>query len=659
MSPRQLVVLSALLGFCLTTTVHILAAPSADLLPTVARTLGAREADLSLQTVAALPQPGQDGTVLVVLDGRPVTLNLVARSVRAPGFRVRVQTADGTLRAVPPPPPSTWRGTVADEPGSRVVASMVAGSLHASVLLPGHDGGETQWWSVSSARNVVPGAASDLMVVGREVDLPSPGGNCAVEGKPTERVTTVPVTPALQAQRASRSPAEVFVLELACDTDVEFYTANGSSIAATVADIEAVINGMSDLFELDLQTTFQVSDVIVRTVEPDPYTTTNPYALLTQLQSEWETNQQGVVRDLVQFFAGRDLDGSAIGIGFSDPGVCTTYYGYSIVQSRYSTTMANRYALSAHEISHNCDGSHCDYMDYICRIMCPSIGGCSCSLHSFGPWEVNDILAYLTSRPCLDTIEMEFPHATLPFTETFTAVNLDPTKWTAVDRAASGYGRLEIKHGGGSGSQFYLGTLRTLPIELGGPAEISYRVLPYGIIAGQRLKVEYFDTTTRLWVLLNTVVAPGGIPSLYTTYTHTTPPAAAGNLFCLRFSAYGDTGNSGTLWYLDDVSITAATVDVPPAVAAATLLRDVRPNPFNPRTTVALDLDRERHVELRIFDLAGRAVTTLIDGVRPAGTHHVTWNGCDDHGLAVPSGGYVIQLVSEGNQESRTVSLIR
>ncbi len=616
-------------------------------------------AEPSLQTVAGLPSPGRTATIAVELDGRMVTLDLVPWSVRAPGFRVHVQEADGVLRTVVPPPAATWRGTVAGEPGSRVIAAMVAGALQASVLLPGRDGDETRWWSIASARSVVPDAAPDLMVVAREDDRPSPGGTCAVEGKPEPRATMVPATPDAVARRFSRSPSEVFVLELACDADVEYYTANGSSVAATVADIEAVINGMSDLWELDLQTAFQVGDVIVRTAEPDPYDTTNPFALLTELRSEWTAHQQGVERDLVQLFTGRDLDGTTIGIGFSDPGVCSTYYGYSIVQSRYSTTAANRYALSAHEISHNCGGSHCDYMDFICRIMCPSLGGCSCAIHSFGPWEVNDILDYMTSRPCLDTIEMEFPHTTLPFVEPFPAITLDPAKWTAVDRAYGGYGRVEISHGGGYSGQFYLGTLRTLPIELGGSAEISYRVLPYGITAGQRLKVEYFDTTTRAWVLLNTVVAPGGIPPQYTTYTHTTPPAAAGNLFCLRFSAYGNAGNTGTVWRLDDVSIAAATVDVPPAVAASPLLRDVYPNPFNPRTTVALDLDRERHVLLRVFDLAGKPVATLIDGVRPAGPLYATWTGGDDAGRALPSGGYVVQLVSEGDKETRTVSLIR
>lgn len=614
---------------------------------------------LDLQRIDGLPVPGQECALGVVLGGRPVTLNLVARSVRAPGFRVRVQVADGTLQAATHPPAATWRGTVAGEPGSRVIASLVDGALQASVLLPGRDGEETRWWSLTSACDKVPGAEPELLAVAREDELPSPGGTCAVSDEPAPRDPKAALAPAAVARLQAKSPSEVFVLELACDTDVEYYTANGSSIAATIADIEAVINGMSDLFELDLQTAFQIGEIIVRTAEPDPYTTTNPYALLTQVQGEWRTNQQGVERDLVHYFTGKDLDGTAVGIGFSDFGVCNSYYGYSIVQSRFSTTMANRFSLSAHEISHNCEGGHCDYMDFICRIMCPSMAGCSCGNRSFGPWEVNDIRAGLIASPCLGTMELEFPHAALPFTENFTGATMNPAKWTAADRAYQQYGRLELSHGGGYSGQFYLGTVRTLPIALAGAADISYRVLPYGITAGQSLKVEYFDTTTRAWVFLNTIVAPGGIPAQYTTYTHTTPPAAAGNLFCLRFNAYGGSGNSGTKWYVDDVSIAASTSDVPSAGAVPALLSDARPNPFNPRTTIVLELDRERRVQLRVFDLAGHAVATLLDGVRAAGTHEVDWDGGDDGGRAMPAGTYVVRLVSEDRQESRLVSLIR
>lgn len=605
------------------------------------------------QQLAALPEPGTAAAVDLVLGGREARLVLTPHSLRGPHFRVRVQAADGGLRTVPPPPSATWRGVVEGVPGSRVVASLVGGELHASVLLPG-GGGEADWWSVVPARELDPDRAAGLspaqVAVGLTSDLAPGDATCATPDAPP--------SPPSPAARTDRSPATVDVLEIACDADVEYYALNGSSVANTVADIEAVLNGAADLFEFDVQTTFALGDVVVRTAEPDPYATTNPYAFIVEVRTEWRANQSGIERDLVQVFTGKDLAGSAVGIAFTDPGVCSTYDGYSIVQSRYTTAMAYRVADSAHEIGHNCTLYHCNDDEYICRIMCASIGGCSCALHSFGPLSTARLRSYLSGVACLGTAELEFPHATLPFTDNFAAVNLDPAKWTAADNAYPSSGRLQIAHGGGWSPEFYLGTARTLPIALSGRADVSYKVRPLGVIAGQRLWVEYFDTATGTWVMLNNIPAPGGTPADFTTYTHTTPPEAAGDLFSLRFSAYGNQGSSSTDWLVDDVAITASAVEVPAAPAAALLL-GARPNPFNPRTAVEVALDRRRRIVLRVFDVTGRELAVLAEGDYDAGRHAFVWEGQESGGRAVPSGTYVVRLESGEIRESRLVSLVR
>jgi hypothetical protein len=50
------------------------------------------------------------------------------------------------------------------------------------------------------------------------------------------------------------------------------------------------------------------------------------------------------------------------------------------------------------------------------------------------------------------------------------------------------------------------------------------------------------------------------------------------------------------------------------------------PNPFNPSTTIRFELSAAGRVKLRIFDLLGRQVTLLVDGVQTGGPHEVTWN---------------------------------
>lgn len=611
---------------------------------------------LSVQERVAPPPAGRPAAIDLVLGGRHVTLELEPHSVRAPDFRVLVIGADGVRREVAPPPPATWRGTVAGEPGSRVQMAVVRGQLQGSVLLPGTGEAAPEWWTVMPAAALTGAPAGGLTVAFRDEDLPPPEATCGVE----QATAKPPATPApTGAARARRSPSEAAVLRLACDADLEFHAANGNSVPATVADIEAVVNGMSEMFELDLRTIIQVGDIIVRTADPDPYTTTNPTALLVEERADWGANHDDIERDAVQLFTGRDLDGTTIGIGFTDALMCADYNNYSLVQSRYTTALAYRCALSAHEFGHNCDGAHCDYMDFICRVMCPSIGGCSAALHSFGPWEVTRLGAYLDGLSCLGTAELDLTHATLPFTEAFTAAALDAAKWTAVDQAYTSGGRLVINHGGGYSPAFYLGTVRTLPIVVPGRADVSYKVRPSAITAGQRLKVEYFDTATRAWVLLNTIVAPGGTPADYTTYTHTTPLQAAGDLFCLRFSAYGSTGNSGTDWLVDDVSIAASMSPVPGEGLSYAMLRAVCPNPFNPRTTITFELPAAGPVRLAVYDVAGRLVRTLVDESLPPGSHEAAWDGRDGAGHDVGSGSYLTRLEFGGRVEIARMGLVR
>ncbi len=83
------------------------------------------------------------------------------------------------------------------------------------------------------------------------------------------------------------------------------------------------------------------------------------------------------------------------------------------------------------------------------------------------------------------------------------------------------------------------------------------------------------------------------------------------------------------------------------------------PNPFNPGTRLALHLDRRRSLHVAVFDVRGRLVRTLVDGVRPAGDSHVSWDGRDGSGRLVPSGVYYVGLSSELERRTRRLVLTR
>ena len=83
------------------------------------------------------------------------------------------------------------------------------------------------------------------------------------------------------------------------------------------------------------------------------------------------------------------------------------------------------------------------------------------------------------------------------------------------------------------------------------------------------------------------------------------------------------------------------------------------PNPFNPRTVIRYELPAEGRVSLRVYNLAGRVVRTLVDGRQSAGRQSIVWSGHDDRGQSVASGTYVYALETPGGRLTRKLSLVR
>ena len=68
-------------------------------------------------------------------------------------------------------------------------------------------------------------------------------------------------------------------------------------------------------------------------------------------------------------------------------------------------------------------------------------------------------------------------------------------------------------------------------------------------------------------------------------------------------------------------------------------LKQNYPNPFNPRTTISYDIPTASYVNLRIFDVLGREIATLVDGEQQAGIYSVPFDG-----VQVASGVYYYRL---------------
>jgi hypothetical protein len=83
------------------------------------------------------------------------------------------------------------------------------------------------------------------------------------------------------------------------------------------------------------------------------------------------------------------------------------------------------------------------------------------------------------------------------------------------------------------------------------------------------------------------------------------------------------------------------------------------PNPFNPVTSIAMDVPRKSQVGVRIYDLQGRAVRQLYAGVLGQGTHTFTWDGRDDAGRGVAGGVYFFRMESADFTATRKMTLVR
>jgi len=68
------------------------------------------------------------------------------------------------------------------------------------------------------------------------------------------------------------------------------------------------------------------------------------------------------------------------------------------------------------------------------------------------------------------------------------------------------------------------------------------------------------------------------------------------------------------------------------------------PNPYRLSTTIAFDLYESDYVSLKIYNLKGECIRTLLNTTFPKGNHQVKWNGEDDSGNLLPTGSYQYKL---------------
>ncbi|MCU7492316.1 MAG: T9SS type A sorting domain-containing protein [Ignavibacteria bacterium] len=133
------------------------------------------------------------------------------------------------------------------------------------------------------------------------------------------------------------------------------------------------------------------------------------------------------------------------------------------------------------------------------------------------------------------------------------------------------------------------------------------------------------------------------------------PPAKAISVRLHVYSLF-----EGTV-YFDDLTVQTSTVT---AVQKKSIIADNYsleqnyPNPFNPTTTIRYSIPERSVVTLKIYDMLGREVKTLISTEQNQGVYEVTWNGENNYGTKVSSGIYIYRVeAGRFNQVKKMVLL--
>jgi len=89
------------------------------------------------------------------------------------------------------------------------------------------------------------------------------------------------------------------------------------------------------------------------------------------------------------------------------------------------------------------------------------------------------------------------------------------------------------------------------------------------------------------------------------------------------------------------------------------ILKQNRPNPFNPTTRIHYRIPKNTHASIAIFDEKGNKIVVLVDQEHEAGYHHVDWNARDRCGNVVSGGVYFYQFQSKDYVKTRKMILLR
>jgi hypothetical protein len=150
------------------------------------------------------------------------------------------------------------------------------------------------------------------------------------------------------------------------------------------------------------------------------------------------------------------------------------------------------------------------------------------------------------------------------------------------------------------------------------------------------------------WKRVNTWNAPIVGEDHYYAYNEITVPTTALVFGNNIFSFYSASIHHGVEMMLPGPAIAVRYSRVTSAPESKAprgfALNQNYPNPFNPSTTISYSLPEQAEVTLKVFDVLGREMISLTEGIQNAGYFETQWNGTNSSGFPTSSGVYVYHI---------------
>jgi len=164
-------------------------------------------------------------------------------------------------------------------------------------------------------------------------------------------------------------------------------------------------------------------------------------------------------------------------------------------------------------------------------------------------------------------------------------------------------------------------------------------------------EVEFARGTPDSFMMVVNGFVPGqGTTTVPHDYTFIDSSVSAG----VWFYRLKQIGLNGTVHYTEPIMVDVVTVVPPLGIAFVFALEQNYPNPFNPVTNIRFSLSESAHVSLKVYDLLGREVATLVDEMRVPGLYDERF---DARSLA--SGTYLYRLTTPFHSAARKLVLVK